>query len=242
MGTKSVFTAQGGTNGSAVLAADTGSGNQWTAVTTTGGAITYDNTVPGACAPGDTLAYKYVGSSNADFQQQYTLPVTSKQITFQFWLYLDGNINNATRVFSLLSASSTNYLGVLVNAGATPTIALQNNAGTTLWTSSGTLSTGVLYRFEGTYDSTAGATAIAINLDVYQGNTMTLQPNCSAALTGQTSGANDVGKIAVGRSTGPGTVGTFHMTRIAIEEARTTYFGPLTVPATIVWAHNVRQG
>ena len=157
--------AEAGSNGSGVLAADTGSGNAWDTVTTLTATVTYDN----ATAAHGSQSYLFTSTATgqnahlnwaASFVKPATNQIGGRLSYFRFCLYFAA-LPPADIVIYAPLGQIANQQVRLLTTGAIRTI---NSAGSTLATSATTLSTGTWHRIEGMtfYDTAAGVFEVKI--------------------------------------------------------------------------------
>lgn len=217
--------AEGGTSGSNVATTDTGSGTQWNNVVSTGSALSYSTTQ----AMHGSKSIKMV-SFSGDSYCQWTLGAAAKQASFRFYLYIDTAAGSGDiRVFSI-SSSTTQYLNFTLRGG-TAKFVISNNAGTAIWTSTGSWSTGTWYRIEGSLDTTAGGSAAVVVLNTYLGDGTSAISNLSWSASAQTTGGSTYAYCEVGQRAGTQAGWTLYFDDIALNESTTTAIGPSSTPA-----------
>lgn len=206
--------------GVAVAQTDPGDPNAFDTVTTTGGTIVRDSSI-GSLG----MWAKVTLSAATDCLMQWNL-TASHQAASHAYGYMTAYPSAAIRIMGLTTATPTTYFGLfLANDGK---IGIQNNAGTTLFTSVGSLSLSTVYRIEIGHDNVGGAAAGIFNLSVYPYGSTSLIANLSTNLTGQVTGTGNLARAYAGRSTGTPTSGTLWFGALAAQDSTVAEIGEAT--------------
>ena len=236
------YTAEGGTNGNTVLAADTGSGSAWGAdATTTGGPVIYSNTQK----MHGNLSYKIDNTSNAD-NYLYGTYTASNRVAIRFYIYFSGALATYTRLVDLNPLLANNEISIITTGNRALRVD-SLSATYPIWTGTGTstslvLATGTWYRVELKADNTGGAAAGTAQCDIFIGDSLTPYDTTGSSLTGQNYGASAFEKIYLGRRSGGIALGTpIYLDDIATSDGATTFIGPSVVDP-FTWTKTVTIG
>jgi len=240
--TVKTYTAEGGTNGNTVLAADTGSGSAWGAdATTTGGPVIYSNTQK----MHGSLSYKIDNTSNAD-NYLYATYTPSNRVAIRFYIYFSGALSTYTRLVDLQPSTVSNQISMVT----TGTRALRIDSLTPaygIWTGTGTTTSLVpalntWYRVELKADNTGGAAAGTAQCDIFVGDSLTPYDTTGSSLTGMNYGTGAFEKIYLGRRSGTVALGNpFYLDDIATSDGATTFIGPSIVDP-FTWTKTITIG
>lgn len=204
--------AEGGTNGAAVTPANSGgvSGNAWTAVNNT---WTYSNThvVKGS------LAYQcsQAAGSGASLQWQFSPAQTTHY--GRLYLYMTAFATASHPIFKGLLTGFTDAWRV--DLTTTGQVRIRNASGTTLTTSTQTITTGAWWRFE--WNVINSTTTGQITVNVYSGDLTT--PSFNVAATGANLGA-ETDYLQFGPALSSPTVPTMYYDEFVTDNA--TFPGP----------------
>jgi hypothetical protein len=203
---------------------DPGAPTQFSAVTLTGGTLTRSTTPGTSILP---MWLQVAVTSNAACHVAMAIPATNKAAVHA---YIYDTAYNQNRVVALATATPTTYVDI-VKSG-TGTLQLVNNAGTTLWTSSGTYSLNTAYRVECTHDNTGGSSAGIFTVNTYLVGSNTPIATLSVSLTAQATGASQVTQAFFGRYQGTSTTGTYYLGDLAAQSTNVEIgeYQPLVSP------------
>lgn len=214
--------AEGGTSGTTVTTANSG-GISGTAPATVNIGAGCTQTFDSAAAADGSLGYKFVTASGVDCNQIYNFPGTKQgpeRITFRVVSLPTGN---PVRIAAFLNSSLSNYCAVAVTSAGN--LQIINNAGTAVWTSSGTITANTWYELDLKMDNSAGSSAGTCDLQVCAKSSTTPIANLSTSLTGQTFGGGQITYLAIGKSGGGTGVVTLHIDNIAWQDGSTSFIG-----------------
>ena len=236
------YTAEGGTNGNTVLAADGGSGSAWAAdATTTGGPVTYSNTQKMR----GSLSYKIDNTSNAD-NYLYANYTASNRVAIRFYIYFSGALSTFTRLIDLQPSTANNLVSMVVGTNRSLRIDSVAPATYPTWTGTGTTTSlipalNTWYRVELKVDNTGGALAATAQCDIFVGDSLTPYDTTGSSLTGRDYGTAAFEKIYIGRRSGGVALGNpIYLDDIATSDGATTFIGPSLDPFT--WTKTITIG
>lgn len=231
--TLNTYTAEGGTNGTAVATTDTGSGTAFTDVTPgTGGSITYAT----AASQKGSLGLSFAAAASAScFTDWVNVAGSSASAGFALrgYFYIP-TLPTASAQPLFTVRTSGGGTGVLTyQLGTTGTgshlfVTLDSNAGATLASSTSTYSflAATWYRIE-SQASNASSTTGTLAYQIYLGDSTTAVTGGTVSLTGvNLFSTTALGTVRWGRPAAVGSAFTVYLDDLAFQTATTTAIGP----------------
>lgn len=224
--------AEGGTNGTTVTAANSGggSGNAFSSVTIgSGAALTYAS----AAAAHGTLGYSLTGAASTVTTISWS-SFSDTSVTARF--YYNPGATLPSTLLRLLDIRNSTGTAARIQLSATNQLFMQNNAGTTVFTSATPLTTNTWYRIECAIS--ISATTATMKYDYYLlDSTMPVEAGYSTT-TGNTGSAN-ITTVNFGSLGTASWTGTSYFDDMATQSNTTTYLGtPATAPPAVTAGSN----
>lgn len=212
--------AEGGSNGSAVTAANSGgaSGTAWNAVILNGAStLTYSS----AWAHDGALSYALITDATATAYLMWT-GLASAKCAFRVNFELRANFPTTGEIWLARASGSAgqSFRVTGANTGGINVLRLADADGSQIWQSSAALAVDTDYRLEVLADPIAGSITIAY----YAGNSTTAL--ATTTLTGQPLGGGNIENFYLGKYNGVDWTHTLRFDSIAFEQAATGLIGP----------------
>jgi hypothetical protein len=215
-------TAEGGSDGTAVTTGNSGgaSGTAWAGVTIGTGTINFETSqfFKGS------LSYEFAPGSASSCYVHW-LPTAANTAVFRGYVRLSGLPSSGQYLINVrTTGGGTSLMGLGVNAG-TGTIFIQDTTSTTIFTSTGGLSTNTWYRIEFSLSNGNTATG-AMELKVFTGDDTTEIANLSTSLSARNFGTATQGQVRIGRPTALGTIAALYWDDLGWSDGTLTLLGP----------------